>query len=58
MHSIAVVNPPCVCERGDISCSNKENFDDDDDEDDCQSQDRMTEEVDADDFDHYTASLN
>ena len=25
---------PCVCDRGDISCSNKDKFDDDDDDDD------------------------
>ena len=31
MHSIAFVNPPFICDRGDISCSNKEKFDDDDD---------------------------
>ena len=28
--SIAFVNPPCVCDRGDSSCSNKGKFDDDD----------------------------
>jgi len=28
------VNPPCVFDRGDISCSNNVKFDDDDDDDD------------------------
>jgi len=27
-------NPHCVCDRGDISCSNKDKFDDDADDDD------------------------
>src|SRR6218665_1769938 len=31
--SFTFVNPPCVCDRGDSSCSNKGKFDDDDDDD-------------------------
>ena len=34
LHSIAFVNPSCVCDRIYISCSNKGKFDDDDDDDD------------------------
>ena len=30
--STEFVNPPCVCDRGDSSCSNKGKFDDDDDD--------------------------
>ena len=30
-YSFTFVNPPCVCDRGDSSCSNKGKFDDDDD---------------------------
>ena len=30
--SIDFVNPPCICDRGDSSCSNKGKFDDDVDE--------------------------
>ena len=35
--SFTFVNPPCVCDRGDSSCSNKGKFDDDDDDDDVNS---------------------
>jgi len=48
-NSIAFVNPPCVCDRGDISCSSKEKFDDDDDDDDDDDADDADDDDDDDD---------